>query len=421
MRAPRINPRSGSGSAGRRRALWLVSLAVFLASSTWFSGTAAAPALRRLWTLSDVQAAWLTISVQLGFIAGTFLYAVFNVADIFRPRRVFFLSAVAGALFNAGFALLASGFSVAVLFRFLTGLTLAGVYPVGMKIVAQWYRSGLGWGLSVMVGALTLGTALPYLILGIGGTSNYRLWLGGASALAVLGGFLAGFGVREGPYLKEAARFDARAAFRLFRHRPFRLHSLGYFGHMWELYAFWSLGGFYLAESLGVREPVRPEGISLLMFSVVGAGIAGCLIGGIISRRIGEKPVALAALALSAAFCLASGAIFILPLALLIPLCLVWGAAVVADSPQFSSLAVQTCPSEYTGTALTIQNGIGFAVTVVSIQFLAWLGQTVGWRWAFTVLAAGPIIGAAALLRLKNETPSDHPSRPTIAAGMSSG
>ena len=421
MRAPRINPRSGSGSAGRRRALWLVSLAVFLASSTWFSGTAAAPALRKLWALSDVQAAWLTISVQLGFIAGTFLYAVFNVADIFRPRRIFFLSAVAGALFNAGFALIAPGFAAAILFRFLTGLTLAGVYPVGMKIIAQWQRSRLGWGLSVMVGALALGTALPYLILGIGGISNYRLWLGGASALAVAGGFLAGFGVREGPYLKEVARFDARAAFRLFRHRPFRLQSLGYFGHMWELYAFWSLGGFYLAESLGVREPVRPEGISLLMFSVVGAGVAGCLIGGIISRRIGEKPVALAALALSAAFCLASGAIFGFPLAALIPLWLLWGAAVVADSPQFSSLATQMCPSEYTGTALTIQNGIGFAVTVVSIQILAWLGQTVGWRWAFTALAAGPIIGAAALLRLKNETPSDHPSRPTIAAGMSSG
>ena len=387
-------------AAGRRRALGLVSLAVLLASATWFSGTASAPALRELWGLSGIQAAWLTVAVQLGFIAGTLVYALFNVAYVFPPRRVFFFSALAGAVFNAGFALLADGLETALVLRFLTGLTLAGVYPVGMKIVAQWHRPGLGFGLGIMVAALTLGTALPYLILSFGRTADWRLGSAAASILAVAGGALAAFGLGDGPYLRERARFDARAAFRLFKHRPFRLQALGYFGHMAELYALWSLGGFFVAAGFSGRRSLDPENVSLLMFAVVGAGAAGCVLGGFLSRRYGEKAVALAALAMSGTCALSSGFVSKLPPALVVAIMLVWGAAVVADSAQFSSLAAQTCPPEYAGTALTIQNGIGFAVTVAAIPLVAWLGQAVGWRWAFTVLAAGPLFGAAALSRL---------------------
>ena len=387
--------------AGSRRAFGMVSLAVFLASSTWFSGTAAVPALTRLWNLSEVRASWLTIAVQLGFIAGTFLYALLNVADLFPARRVFAVSAAAGAAFNAAFALASGGLGTALLFRLLTGLSLAGVYPVGMKIIAQWFRRDLGWRLGVMVGALTLGTAAPYLVYALGADLEWRISSLAATGLALLGGGLIAWGVEDGPYLREPARFDVRAGLRVFGIRPFRLQALGYFGHMWELYAFWSLDGPFLAASLRHTAPGLLGRVPLASFLIIGIGAAGCAAGGWISKSVGERNVAVAALAVSAACAASSGLFFVLPPAVLLPFVLVWGIAVVADSPQFSAIAARSAPPAYTGTALTVQNGIGFLVTVVSIQAVSALAQQSGWRWALTSLAAGPILGLLAMLRLK--------------------
>jgi len=381
-------------------AVGFISAAVLLASAVWFSGTAAAAPLKQAWALSDVQASWLTVSVQLGFIAGTFLYAVFNVADVFKARNVFFLSAAAGAVFNAAFALLATGLPTAAVFRFLTGVTLAGVYPVGMKLIAQWERHRLGWGLGLMVGALTLGTAVPYLLYAISADLDWRLMIYGASILAAAGALLVKFGVRDGPYLRETARFDFHAAFRVFKIRDFRLQALGYFGHMWELYAFWSLASFYLAASFAKATRPSAPAVPPLVFLVIAAGAAGCVLAGWASRRFGERTVALVSLAGSFAFCALSGFLYDALLVVLLPAMVVWGVFVVSDSPMFSSLAARTCPPEYTGTALTIQNGLGFAVTVVSILCIAWVSRLVGWRWAFTFLALGPALGAAAMLRL---------------------
>src|SRR6185436_17985077 len=232
------------GRVTSSRALAGVSLGVLLAGSTWFTGTAAIPTLRAAWGLHDTQAAWLTIAVQAGFIAGTFLYAVLNVADVFNARRVFFVSALTGAAFNAGFAWLSDGLAAAVVFRFLTGVTLAGVYPVGMKIVASWFRTGLGWRLGVMVGALGLGTASPYLIQALGAGLPWRALAGAASFSALAGGLLLYFGVGDGPFLPPRARFEPRAGLRLFALPGYRYTALAYFGHMWELYALWSLVPF---------------------------------------------------------------------------------------------------------------------------------------------------------------------------------
>ncbi|HET9317856.1 MAG TPA: MFS transporter, partial [Vicinamibacteria bacterium] len=229
------------------RALVVVSLAVLLAGSIWFSGTAAMPALRELWSLSDAQAAWLTVAVQLGFISGTFLYSVLNLADVYNARRVFLVSALLGAVFNAGFAWLASGLPTALVFRYLAGITLAGVDPVGMKIVASWFREGLGWRLGILVGSLALGTASPYLIQALGAGRDWHRLAGLASLSAAVGGLLVAFLLRDGPYLRTRAPFDARAAGRVFRDPAFRYTAYGYFGHMWELYALWSLVGFFLA------------------------------------------------------------------------------------------------------------------------------------------------------------------------------
>jgi MFS family permease len=385
------------------RALGLASLAVLLASSTWFSGTAAVPALRQEWWLGEGQSAWLTISVQLGFISGTLLYSVLNLADRFNARRVFFISALLGAAFNLAFAWLANGIAAGASLRFLTGVTLAGVYPVGMKIVAMWFQSGLGWRLGVLVGALTLGTASPYLIQAIGASFDWRALVATASLSAAAGGALILLAIGDGPYLKSRARFDYSVAFKVFSHRPFRYTAFGYFGHMWELYAFWSLAAFYLGARFQGEAAGWPGLIPALSFLTIGIGAIGCAGGGWISRRVGERKVALVSLIVSAACCAFSGLAFSLPPALLVVFILVWGVFVISDSPQFSALAAKYCPPEYTGTALTVQNGIGFAITAISIQLLPFIAQAVDWRWAFTFLAIGPIAGAYYMKRLGDE------------------
>jgi MFS family permease len=388
-------------------ALFLISGAVLLASSTWFAGTAAAPVLKDAWSLNDVQAAWLTTSVQLGFILGTFLYAALNIADVFKTRNVFFLSALGCALFNSGFALVSASFAPALVFRFLTGISLAGIYPVGMKLVAQRYRRDLGWRLGILVGSLTLGTAIPYALFAAGAHIPWRMLLLVASLLAVAGGILVKIGIGDGPYLQKSPRFDVRAAFRVFRFRKFRLQAFGYFGHMWELYAFWSLAASFAAASFGRHGGKSPISVPLLAFLIIGIGVFGCLLGGWVSRHTGERNVALVFLVASLLFCLLSGFLFAAPPLILIPALLLWGVFVVSDSPQFSALAVRMCTPEYTGTALTIQNGIGFAVSAVSIQCIAWLSQKIGWPGAFFCLAVGPLFGALAMARLGKHPEAD--------------
>lgn len=372
-----------------------VSAAVLLASSTWFSGTAAAPQLRALWQLSDSESAWLTISVQLGFIAGTFLYAALNLSDRFNARKVFFASALAGALFNIAFAWIAPHLTAAIIFRFLTGLMLAGVYPVGMKIVASWFQTGLGWRLGVMVGALTLGTASPYLIVALG-APDYKMMATSASVSAAAGGLLILIAVGDGPYLKGRARFDPAMIVKVFRHPPFRYTALGYFGHMWELYAFWSLSSFYLAAKFK-----ESASIPVISFLAIGVGVVGCVAGGWISRTAGERQVAMVSMIISATCCAVSGFAYQLSAPWLVAFIIIWGIFVISDSPQFSALAARHCPPDYTGTALTTQNGIGFAVTVFSIQLLPLIASRVEWRWAFTFLALGPAVGAYFMSRLE--------------------
>lgn len=395
-------PTSASEQVSREgnRALVLVSTAVFLTSSTWFSGTAAAPDLNHSWGLSSTESAWLTISVQLGFIAGTFLYAFFNLADVFNPRRVFFVSALLGAAFNAAFALIADGLPTAFAFRALTGVTLAGIYPVGMKLVASWFRSQLGWRLGILVGALTLGTAFPYLIQTLGSQFDWRTLAGTASILALAGGCLVLLALSDGPFLKARAPFDARMLWRVFAHLPFRRTAFGYFGHMWELYAFWSMIIFYLGARFQGDDLSTGTGLSLLAFLIIATGSLGCILGGWVSRRIGEKKVAQFSLMVSCILCLSSGVLYELHSGLLVALLLIWGFFVVSDSPQFSALAVRFCPSQYTGTALTVQNGLGFAITVISIQLTPWMAEILGWRWALTFLGIGPLIGLYFLQQL---------------------
>ncbi|MEZ5965534.1 MAG: MFS transporter [Planctomycetota bacterium] len=389
---PAVDADSQSDS---RRPVWLVSLAVLLASSTWFAGTAVAPQLAASWSLDSTRAASLTSATQFGFLVGTVLFAVLNLADRFRARAVFAGAALAGALANAGFAA-ASGLESAVPLRFLTGITLAGVYPVGMKIVASFSTHGLGLRLGIMVGALGVGTALPFLVQWSAVGLPWRAVVAFASVAASAGAALVWLALEDGPHLRTRARFDASAAFRVFHDPAFRLNACGYFGHMWELYTVWSLQVFFLRQALPWAAPHAP----LLAFGVVAIGALGCVGGGLLARRLGERTVALRALVASTLACLLSPWAFTLPAWALIPFMLVWGLVIVADSPQFSALAARLSPPEYVGTALTVQNGLGFALTVVSIQCVAWLGETLGWRYVFLFLAPGPALGAWSMRRL---------------------
>ena len=387
------------------RALLIVSLAVMLSTSVWFSGTAAAPTLQEIWQLSSLEMSWLTISVQVGFILGTLLYAIFNLPDLFNSRSIYFLSATAGALFNLAFAGFSDSLSSALVFRFLTGITLAGVYPVGMKIVASWFRVGLGWRLGVLIGALTFGKASSYLLQTLSGILGWRLLVGMTSGATLIGGVLVLLLLADGPFLKQRAVFDFRMLFRVFRSRPFRYTAFGYFGHMWELYAFWSLIGFYISTTLST-DRVATSGLSFLALA---AGGIGCILGGLLSRAWGERKVALFCLVGSGVCCLLSGPLSFLPPFAVVSLVLIWGMLVVADSAQFSALATRFCPPQYTGTALTVQNGIGFGITIPSIELLTALAGPLSWQFAFMTLAIGPAVGALFMFRLGTLPGADRP------------
>jgi MFS family permease len=383
----------------RWRALVLLAVAELFGMSLWFSASAAVPALTSEWRLSEASAGWLTLAVQLGFVVGTLASALLNLPDILSTRRLFTVAALAGASANAAFALFAHGAGVGITLRFLTGLCLAGVYPPGMKIMATWFRAGRGMALGILVGALTLGKATPYLINGLG-SSNWRHNVLFVSLLATLGGLIVLLFVRDGPYTLPAARFDFGQVTKVFRNRGVRLANFGYFGHMWELYAMWAWTPVMIRASLAARGS-QPALAEVASFMVIGAGALGCVAGGLLGDRMGRTLVTSWAMAVSGACCLIVGLFFQSSPALLLIIAAIWGASVVADSAQFSTCVTELGDPQYTGTALTIQTCLGFLLTMVSIQLIPKLVDAVGWRYAFIALAPGPVFGILAMLRLR--------------------
>jgi MFS family permease len=376
---------------------WL-SLAMFLGMTLWFSATAANAPIVAEFHLSTSQTAWLTMAVQGGFVIGTLISALANLPDVLNPRRLFAAGCVIAAAANAALVR-ADGVTTLIALRLATGAALAWVYPPGMKIAAGWFEQRRGAALGVLIGALTVGSAFPHLLASASATIPWRTLMLSASTFALLGGALVVTLVGDGPYVASSARFDPAAIGRVFSDRHTRLATLGYLGHMWELYAVWTWIAAFASASFGFTAgatPSSPAG-SAVAFAAIGSGAVGSAAAGLFADRIGKARVASWAMVVSGLCCAAAGFIFDAPPAVLYLFAIVWGVAVVADSAQLSALVAQYSPRDHVGTALTIQTSVGFLLTMASIRLLPMAAQTLGWQWVFLCLTPGPIFGVMAL------------------------
>jgi MFS family permease len=379
----------------RWRILLLLALAELLGMSLWFSGTAVAPQLQERWALSGSQLGWLATAVQLGFVGGTAVIAILNLADIVPSRVLFAVAALLGAGFNA--ALLAvDGFPAALATRFACGFCLAGVYPPAMKMIATWFKARRGLAVGTIVGALTVGKATPYLVHAFPGAGMAEIVLAG-SASALIAAMLVAFGYRDGPYPFLPRPFSWALVATVARERPWRLATGGYLGHMFELYSYWVWIPAFLAASALASGGASPTFLSVLAFGTIAIGGAGCLWGGLIADRIGRERLVILAMAASGLCALLIGLTFGRSWWLLAPIALAWGFFVVADSAQFSVMVTESVPSHAVGTALMVQTCLGFLLTTITIQLIPPLVAAAGWRWAFPLLALGPAAGIAAI------------------------
>ena len=380
-----------------RHILPIIVFSQFCCTSLWFASNAIIGDLATTYGLDPAITGNITSAVQLGFISGTLIFALLSIADRFSPSLVFMVCAFLGAAVNLG--VLWSGNTLLSLlsFRFVVGFFLAGIYPVGMKIAADYYSKGLGLSLSLLVGALVLGTAFPHLLKVSSQSIDWRLVIYITSALAALGGLLIYLFVPDGPNRRPAQEIQLSSFFQVFKNTPFRAAAFGYFGHMWELYTFWAFVPIMIV-TFNVDAGSSALDVSLWAFLIIGIGAIACIIGGVLSQRYGTRTVATVALASSGLCCLClpwiigSGMVW-----LFIIFILFWGMTVITDSPLFSTMVAQNATPELKGTALTIVNCIGFAITIVSIQLLSGLWASTGSTYAFMLLAIGPALGLWAL------------------------
>ncbi len=377
----------------------IIVLAQFCCTSVWFATNGVIAPLSESFGLGESANGYLTSAIQFGFIIGTLSYALLSLADRYSPSKVFLISALLAALSNFAIQAEFNNLSSLLMLRFFTGFFLAGIYPVGMKIAADHFDKGLGKSLGFLVGALVLGTAFPHLLQGFFANSDWQLVLIVTSGLAVVGGLLMYMLVPDGPYRKGSQKLDLSASLKIFTNPPFRKAALGYFGHMWELYTFWAfvpaLLIFYHQQN-GIVQANTP----LLSFIIIGIGSLACVAAGYASQKVGAQTTASYALIASASCCLLSPMFIVWANApVFYGFLIFWGFVVIADSPMLSTLVAKNAIPELKGTALTIVNCIGFAITIVSIQLLSFLETSIPMQFLFILLVLGPIAGLVALIK----------------------
>ena len=367
-----------------------IVVAQFFCISVWFASNAVVEDLCSHFNLPASYTAHLTTLVQLGFITGTLVFTLFSIADRMKPKWLYFGSALLAALFNYSIVFELDNTNFILLFRFLTGFFLAGIYPVGMKIAADYFEKSLGKTLSLIVSALALGTALPHLIKYLGIGLDWEGVFTATSVLAVTGGGMMLF-IKDGPFRKKAQNIQLKETVKLFRNNQFKLGSFGYFGHMWELYALWVFIPVILSQYLEFHN-VYDFNVSLWSFLIIGLGVIGCIVGGRIAHNRGASKVAFDSLHLSLICCLLFPFVFYSSPMLFIPFMVFWGIVVIADSALFSSLIANSVSGELKGTALTVSTCIGFGVTIVSIQFVGILNSYFSNPIVYVIMALGPIV-----------------------------
>lgn len=382
--------------------LGVIAIAELLGMALWFAGSAAAPLLRVEWALSDAQVAWLTTAVQLGFVVGTAVSALLNLADVVPARTFFAACAVAGAAANS-LMWVGDSLEVAVLSRFLAGACLAGVYPPAMKMAATWFRERRGLAVGTVVGALTVGKAGPYLVSAVPGIGVGTI-VALSSASALFAALIVRLAYRDGPFAFPSRPFAWSRVGEVVASRPWRLALGGYLGHMAELYSYWTWIPAFLAASVAATPfaltPPPAPGVSVLAFAVIAVGGAGCIWGGFVADRIGRQALVVRALAISGACCAGIGAAFGASLWILGPIALVWGFFIIADSAQFSVLVTESVAPHAVGTAITLQVSLGFLLTTITIQIVPFIVRAFGWPWVFGLLAVGPVLGIASIRRM---------------------